>query len=237
MFNNIRAWTPFVILLSAVLLSACAALERESMTETIERKGASTAQIQIGMGAGTLDIRSENMKSLAKGDFSYNKQNKPEIDYQVNGDNGMLSIQQPKDEEAKTDLEILKLNQWTLSLNDQVPLDLQVDAGAANTHLDLRNLSLQSLTVNMGVGKNTVDLSGDWKEGFQGELNSGVGLTEVILPKDVSVRIKADGIRGTFTEDFYKQDGYYVNDAYGKSDIQLEIICNIGIGGMSFKTR
>jgi hypothetical protein len=78
-------------------------------------------------------------------------------------------------------------------LNDEVPIDLRVQMGAGESDLDLDSLALTGLTLEMGAGRTTVDLTGDYKQDFDASIQGGVGQATVLLPSEVGVRARAQG--------------------------------------------
>lgn len=119
---------------------------------TVEDPKSDETRLRLQFGAGTLTL-SPGAENLVDGTVVYNVEDlKPEI--QKNGNNieikqGNLEGLPPFDE---------FVNEWNLQLGD-TPLDLTVQAGAYEGHLDLGGLALKSLTVRDGASK--VDLSFD----------------------------------------------------------------------------
>lgn len=105
----------------------------------VERGKATSARVEIDMGAGELSLKS-GAKGLLEGDFDFNIPTlKPAIAYDVDGGTGALKVSQGS---ASGDYE----NSWRLSLDETTPLDLHVNLGAGDAQLVLGRLSLQSLT-------------------------------------------------------------------------------------------
>ena len=122
-------------------------------------------------------------------------------------------------------------NRWNLRLNDDVPLDLRVEFGAGEGKLNLAGLSLRSVDVDMGVGQLVLDLTGDWEKNFDVRVRGGVGEVEVRLPRQVGVIVEARGGIGEINaRGLNKQNGRYVNDAYGESPITIQLDVKGGIG-------
>ncbi|CAM5679659.1 hypothetical protein LSPH24S_08318 [Lysinibacillus sphaericus] len=103
--------------------------------------------------------------------------------------------------------------------------------------LDLRGLKLEKLDIETGVGDLNVDLGGDWKKSFKTNIETGVGQTTVILPSEVGVKITTEkGIGSMNLEGFIaKGKGVFVNEAYEKADIVLEVNSELGVGDVTFK--
>ena len=121
-------------------------------------------------------------------------------------------------------------------LNDEVPIDLRVQMGAGESDLDLDSLALTGLTFEMGAGRTTVDLTGDYKQDFDASIQGGVGQATVLLPSEVGVRARAQGGLGKINaEGLHREGDSYVNDAYGSSDVTLDVDVQGGVGEINLK--
>ena len=106
-----------------------------------------------------------------------------------------------------------------------------VQLGAGESDLDLDSLTLTGLDLQMGAGKTTVDLTGDYTSDFDASIEGGVGQATVLLPSEVGVKAKAEGGIGTINAEGLKRvDNAYVNDAYGESDVNLSVNVKGGVG-------
>ena len=88
----------------------------------------------------------------------------------------------------------------------------------------------------MGEGKTTVDLSGDYAKGFDATIEGGVGQATVLLPSEIGVKAKAvGGLGGINAKGLKKVGGSYVNDAYGESDVTLDVDVRGGVGQINLE--
>jgi hypothetical protein len=88
----------------------------------------------------------------------------------------------------------------------------------------------------MGAGKTTVDLTGDYAQGFKASMQGGVGEAKVLLPSGVGVKAKAQGGLGKIDAEGLKRVGdSYVNDAYGESDVTLNVEVQGGVGEINLE--
>jgi hypothetical protein len=224
--------------LSAVLiLSGCnntIIANNESDDEiVVEKDEAKELEVVLNFGAGKMDVAGGPDEWVnGKAIFEPEKM-KPEVSYDLNRKVGKVEIAQPEH------FKFGKMkNEWDLKLNEDVPVDLVVNAGASETHLDLKGIQLSNLEVNAGVGDITVDLGGDWQESFDVRISSGVGKVTVILPKDTGVRIHAQkGIGSSSFENLIsKGDGVYVNETYEDAKVKIDLEADLGVGEVTFKT-
>jgi len=203
-------------------------LQRES--RSVDLDNAQSERAELKMGAGELNLTG-GADALVEGDFAYNVADwKPEVNYDVTGDAGELSVEQGSGEDVPVGGEVR--NEWDLRLNDDVPIDLSVEMGAGESDLDLDSLTLTGLDLQMGAGKTTVDLTGDYDRDLSATIEGGVGEATVRLPSAVGVKVNAEGGLGTINAQGLQREGdAYVNDAYGDSDVTLDVDVRGGWAG------
>jgi hypothetical protein len=202
-------------------------------SKTVQLGGAKSVQVQIKMGAGELKVEG-GASDLMNADFTYNVPRwKPEVQYDASGGTGQLTIQQPEGSHGhggRTRYE------WDLRFNNQVPMEMTIDQGAGSTNLDLAGLALSKLKVNMGAGETTINLDGKWKNDLAASIHGGVGEATLKLPRDVGVHVVAHGGLGAINASgFTKQGDAYVNEAYGKSPVTLQIEVEGGVGEINLE--
>jgi hypothetical protein len=220
-------------LVGLLLLTACAQDEVLRTTRVVERQGDEPVLADVTMAAGNVEI-SDGAAALLEAEFVYNVSDwRPEIEYEVKENQGRLTVQQP----VSTDIKLANVRyEWDLRFNDDVPLDLRVKHGAGDNDLDLRGLTLTNLDVVVGTGNVTLDLTGDWGRGFDARLRGGVGKATLRLPRDVGVRVRVQAGLGQLTAlGLRRADGAYVNDAYGSSDVTLDIQIQGGVGAIDLE--
>jgi len=229
---------PYVLVLlivmiagTAVFAGACGAkqvgdLQRQSQSVDVEE--ARSVRADLRMGAGELNL-SGGADALMEADFSYNVAEwEREVNYEVSGDTGELSVKQ--DIIAGVPVGEAR-NEWDIRLNDEVPTDLNVQMGAGESNLDLDSLTPTGLTLHMGSGKTTVDLTGDYARSLDANIQGGVGEATVLLPSEVGARVSAEGgLRKINAEGLRREGNSYVNDAYGDSEVTVDVDIQGGVG-------
>lgn len=195
--------------------------------QSVEKQNAQTVTAKIDMGAGQLNVDGGSARLLDT-EFRYDEQSgKPRVDYSVSGTNGSLNVSQQESGGMHLGR---NENTWTLRFGD-VPLDLNVNMGAGQGDLNLRQINLTRLRVEMGAGQMNLDLTGERKQNFNVDVQGGVGEAVIRLPHDVGVEIRADGGIGSIdTSGLHKEGGRWVNDAWGKSPITIHMNVEGGIG-------
>src|SRR5215217_4688230 len=239
-----------VVVLSIVMMAATAVLagacgmqpgggqqdvgKMQEEAKSVDPKNADSARAKLQMGAGELHLAG-GADQLMEGEFSYNVSEwKPKVSYDVSGDEGELIVKQGSSEGAS--LGGKARNEWDISFNDEVPTDLVVQMGAGESNLDLDSLTLKGVDLQMGAGKSTVDLTGDYAQSFDASIEGGVGEVTVMLPSGVGVKAKAQGGLGKINAEGLKKVGdSYVNDAYGESDVTLNVDVQGGVGQINLE--
>ena len=97
--------------------------------ETVALDGAESASVEILFGAGELDIVATDSDNLFVGNFVYNVEEwEPKVSY----NDGKLRIEQGGDEDAWgwPYGSSSPRNEWRLEFSSQVPLDMDIKAGA-----------------------------------------------------------------------------------------------------------
>ncbi len=221
----------------ALLVGACGTQrvgEMQRDSQSVDLENARSVHTNLRMGAGELNITG-GADALMEGDFSYNVADwKPEVDYSVSGDTGELIVEQGSGEGVPLGGDAR--NEWDVRFNDEVPTDLVVEMGAGESDLDLDSLTLTGLTLRMGAGETTVDLTGDYGEDFDATMEGGVGEATVLLPSEVGVRARAEGGIGKINARGLQKEGdSYVNDAYGDSDVTLDLDIRGGVGEINLE--
>jgi hypothetical protein len=223
-----------LMLLAAALTLCGCVIHTEHAGPTLHKsesfdldKKADVVRAYLKMGAGTLRVSGGVSDKLARADFDYNVSSwQPEVDYE----NGTLRISQPGDSGAH--LGNTKY-EWDVRLNRDVPLELHVNFGAGESHLDLGSLSLRRVEVEMGVGEIQMDLRGNPKHDYDVRIRGGVGEATVHLPADVGVYAEARGGIGEISARGMHHDGnVYFNDQYKKSPVTVRLDIQGGVGSI-----
>lgn len=123
---------------------------------------------------------------------------------------------------------------WELDLTPDLALDLQVENNVGEMMLDFTGLDLISLRTNQGVGRTVIDLPDNVDEDVL--LKQGVGVIEVKIPQDVPIIVDAQNglTRVKFPGDFELEDGFYTTPGASRSNAELVIIVEQGVGLVVF---
>ncbi|MGF2614853.1 hypothetical protein FZC84_08390 [Rossellomorea vietnamensis] len=241
-----KVWAGALLGAVLVISTGCSLIESETFGKgnlneykvKVEKDEVKELEVDLRLGAGELNV-SGGASEWVTGEIQYNNEDmEPQVKYDSNGDKGDVVIKQKKDFNVSVGFGNVE-NTWDLQLSDDLPIDLRVDSGASDTNLDLRGLQLSDLKVDAGVGDIEVDLSSDWKESFDVDINTGIGETTVILPKDAGVEIKSDEGIGTSNYNGFTSTGKntYVNEAYETAAVIITVNVDTGIGEVNFESQ
>jgi hypothetical protein len=201
---------------------------RGHTTEMVERKDAKAVHMIVHMPSGDLHIEGGAARLLEADFYRGAGWSAPEVDYSVEKGFGTLSINQQSSSQLISDSD----NTWKLKVNDDVPLELDVDVGAGRGDLRLAKVDLTRLQLNIGAGQANVDLTGERGKDLEAEIHGGVGEAVVRLPKNIGVVATVHGGLGSVDVHGLKEEdgGQYVNPAYGKAPTTIHLTVEGGIG-------
>lgn len=219
-----------------VLLSSGCATAGPPRTEsqTVALGGAESVRVEIMMGGGALLVRG-GADELLDADFTYRHQSwKPEVEYSVAGSEGSLTIRQP------STLVLVPTGslpaEWDLRLNSDVRMNMDIALGGGGGDLDLGNLNLSRVDIKFGAGGAHIDLTGEWERDADVSIIGGAGGVSLTLPRDVGVRVNVTrGLGGVDASGFRREGDAYVNDAYGESDVTIQVDVVVGVGGVNLE--
>ena len=231
---HLKIFESLKLLSVVVVMSCCCACFRGKVgdlkmeSKSVELGAAETVRVELKIGVGELRV-SAGAKKLLEADFLYNvPQWKPEVRYEVQGSHGLLSIKQP---EFGSNALGNTRNEWNLSLNDAVPMELRIECGVGKSNFELGGLKLTGLDVQTGVGETALDLIGDWKKDLHASVKGGIGQLTLRVPEKIGVHVQAEKAIGSIRSTGLRmENGAYVNDAFGKSQVTLHFHIQAGIG-------
>jgi len=200
----------------------------------VELQGAKKVKASIQMGAGELNLRGDT-PHLLDGSFDFRAgRNVPEVRYNVSDGTGDLEIEEshsgpnfvvPGNRNGST---------WNLRLGNQAPLELEINMGAGEGQLHLRDLPVTRLELNMGAGSVDADLTGNRSSDLEVDISGGVGEATIRLPKSIGVVADVSGGLGSVDTRGLKKDGdQYVNEAYGHTPVTIRLHISGGIGSIN----
>ena len=229
------------VLVALVLAAGCVGVttarhDPRTETKSVDLGSAEMIRAEVEMPAGTLEISSETER-LLDGQFTYTSEGlRPEVTYAETGFRGRLHVSVPS---GTRNVSNSGENRWDVQLNGKVPMDLTVKLGAGQGELKLAGLTLRSLDLDVGVGQIDVDLTGrPWKRSCDISVSGGIGQLKVRVPRNVGVVAKARGGIGDIDiRGLRREEGQWVNDAYGEAPVTIRLDVKGGIGQIKISSE
>lgn len=168
----------------------------DRLTSTIHQtlNGATSAAVRIEYGVGALDISpladDASADVLADGQVFGHGLVQFDTRYDVSNGQGTLRIT-PREGSSPTGGNLgLEAGRVALRLTRNVPLDLRVDTGAADTTLNLADLRVPNLTVQTGASRSRIVLPAHGQTTVR--IEGGAAAITLEIPPTVAARITVD---------------------------------------------
>ncbi|MGB3180004.1 MAG: LiaF domain-containing protein [Cyclobacteriaceae bacterium] len=210
---------------------------------------------KVEMGGGVLNISGTDKYALDSY-FESEDLDDIEIDYDTDGSQGTIYINQDKDFNIKMGGDNTISDEWNIKLNRKIVQDMDITLGAGESELDLSDFNLRDVKITMGAGENDIDLrnsspetlkveagvgdirldlSGKWKNDSHIRVSGGIGQLVLILPEDTDIEVEVNGGLGSVEASSLDKRGrkYYQEGRGYKLDIEV----NAGIGSLEIITR
>jgi hypothetical protein len=193
---------------------------------------ARSSSIQIKHGAGHLRISSgASADKLLEGEFGGGV----ESSEQRKGDQFNLTLTMPAQFFA------WKLGpggfDWSIKLNSQIPIELEVNSGAVESHFDLRGLDVTQFVLKTGASSNEVFLPS--REGVtQVRIEAGVSAVNIHIPDGVAARIQTEaGLAGVTVDRnrFPLQGGFRISPDYEAAACKINLKVVTGLGSVDIR--
>jgi hypothetical protein len=228
-------------------------VEEASYNDALE--GAESLQLILRISVGDLTLESmTDSNELFTADIRY----RGAIDYGVSGED------QREIRLIQTDGEGFNLNfpeffntrnwntegtqpDWDVRVNAAVPLNLAVNSGVGSADLDLREFTLESLSLGIGVGSVDVRLPEPSGE-LVVDIDGSVGDVDLEVPEDAAVRVEASTgvgsidlpgafvrVEGSEDDDFISTEGAWETEGYDEAENRILIRFDGGVGKLSIR--
>lgn len=109
---------------------------------------------------------------------------------------------------------------WTIGLNPDVPLDLDVKGGVGSINLDLSGLQVRSVQLSGGVGEQAVTLP-SMPEAYTAHLSGGTGGMTVTILEGAALTLTLQGGVGEFVVDVPDGAGVRVDAQTGVGGVNI----------------
>jgi hypothetical protein len=192
-------------------------LQQITMNQPIE--GIEKADVQLNFGAGNIYIAGRS-DDLMQGVFGYSI-TAPVKEFSAKGNNGELTLSTgPKSTR----------NDWNMTFNGAIPLNLEINFGAANSNIDLSAMEVDKLAINGGAISTKIRFA---KYPTKAEIKVGASDVSITLPKDYSARLKVEsGLTSVSVENLDKENDYYYTANYDPSEDFIDIKVSAGVSSI-----
>lgn len=139
-------------------------------------------------------------------------------------------------EEIKLSSGVSKTSVYFDESNPIVLKYFDVDAGVGVLKIhNLGNANFESFKFEGGIGDYVLDFSGNQYDDSKVDIDVGLGKLKLYLPQYTGVRMKVDKsfLCSFDINDIYKKDDFYYNENWGKTNSNMDMNIETGIGNIS----
>lgn len=229
-------WPSFLILLGLwTLWGVLAPRSATVQSVSIPLEGASRARVRVSHGAGQLVIkRGAGSGELVNGSFGGG------LDYHARreGDELNVKMRVPHDDFffapwgwGRGALD------WSFSLNDGLPIALELHTGASDMQLDLADLRVTDLRLETGASSTRLTLPAQAGH-TRVDIQAGAASINIRIPPGVAARIRATGGVSSIDVDqsrFPRAGGVYQSADYDTAANKAEMDVQMGAGSVDIR--
>jgi hypothetical protein len=128
-------------------------------------------------------------------------------------------------------------DQWIMKLSDSIPVDLDVDGGAARIRLDLTAVKAESLDLQAGAAD--IDIFfGSLVPTVKCNIDCGAASLNVTIPANAGIRVKQTGALQHFSEgdiDMVEHGGYTESRDYDSAPVKIEMTLDAALSSMRLR--
>jgi hypothetical protein len=189
---------------------------------------ADKGEVEIDFGAGNISIGG-GADNFVEGVFSSNILSLKEKSYL---DNGVQKAKLDFDTRWKV-FTGRQENNLDLSLNNELPLGIYLDTGAATLDMDLSEVNAEIVDINTGASDLDI-MMGDLAADAKLNIDAGASSLDIIVPKTVGVDLNIDsGVTSKKFDDFERiGDKQYRSRNYRDVDKFLNIELDLGVSDL-----
>jgi hypothetical protein len=207
----------------------------EMVKDSAALNGATRAAITLKHGAGQLGVKAgTDPNVLFAGTFGGG------VDKQLTreGDTAVLELKTPPEIWGNLGFPGIRGLEWDLALNPAVPLGLKYEGGAADTHMDLSGLKLNSLEINTGASSTDIVLPPPTGT-MRVVIKSGAASVKVRMPPNVAASIHGTMGLGALDVDMSRfpnrGSGAYRSDGYDSATDRIDMTVEGGVGSVNVR--
>lgn len=205
----------------------------ETETLSIPLEGAEKAHIRLEYGAGRLNLQAgARSGELLSGMFGDG------VEHSIRHNDGILDAR----------LSMLRMvyfpfdwsagqRRWAVSLNNSIPLGLDLRIGAVEAYLDLADVHVTDLGLHTGASATKVTLPA--RAGYtRANIEGGAASIDIRIPEGVAGRIRTSSAISDVRIDasrFPLREGVYESPDFGSAANKVEIKIEMGVGSVTVR--
>jgi len=230
-------WPTFIIAMGVWTLWTATqgpdALEIEQVS--IPHQNAESAKIKVEFGAGQVKMTSgAGADKLLQGTFAGGSQVHEKL-----RDNLLKVRLQP----PSVDFIHMMMpwswgaRDWQISLNNQIPLSLEIETGASSMVLDLSDLQVKELNLDTGASSTEITLPANAGHTHV-DVDGGAASIVLNIPEGVAARIQVDSGLAAISVDserFPRMGDVYKSNDYDTAENKVDINADIGAGSLAIQ--
>lgn len=207
-------------------------LQRESVS--LSRQGAKRAHLRLQHGAGRLSIGpGADEAEILRGEFSGG------VDEHTDHQGESVRVRLAVPSSRWVDLPFVGPGgiEWRLMLAKDLGYELEIDAGAGESKLDLSDLKVKSLSLKTGASSTEVDLPSVVEMG-EVRVEAGLASVELRVPTGVAARIKTEAGLAEIDIDegrFPRRGDAYQSTDFDSAVRRIDIDIQTGLGSIKVK--
>lgn len=239
LFGSRAPWLAGLLVAALLIVAIVAAVafspsREQVVTSLTEPLGSlSTVDVRIDFGAGEMTVQSlpADSPNVVQGQFE-TPGGAANASLRRSGDSGELQIRMDGPRFGS-----IGRAKWDVSLARTPRLSINLDGGAAQLKLDLRDLQVRELTVDAGAANIEITLPANAGE-TKASIDAGAANVEIVVPQGVAARINSSGGLSSFNVDmarFPRSNGSYVSPDFNSATNKVTIDLSVGASSVSVK--
>lgn len=192
-----------------------------------------SVNVYIDFGAGELVVKALPPESPNLVEAQFDRPS-AKASLTISGNSGNLNISR----ESRTFFRRVGDVDWDIAFSRHPSLLFELDGGAADVNLDLRELQVTSLGVDTGASDVAIALPAS-AGSVQVNINGGAAKIDITIPEGVAARIRQDSglssIIDVNTSRFPKANGDYVSPDFETAQNRVDIELRVGAASVSVR--
>lgn len=227
-------WPLFLIALGAWILWGTVSRRSPAVEHSnVPLDGAGRARIRFRHGAGRLQVQSgAGMADLAEGDFGGG------LDLRTRREGDLLNV------DMAVPVQFFPIFwspgfslDWSVRLNRDTPLALELNTGAGESRLDLSDLRVAELSLHSGASSTELTLPANAGQ-TRARIETGAASVRVHIPAGVAARIRAGGGLSSINIDatrFPRMGELYQSHDFDTANNRVDLDIQTGVGSIEIR--